>query len=168
MPLTPDELLLHLKALGIATRTAHHPPLHTVAESRALRGDIPGAQAKNLFVKDKKSRLFLVSTLEDAALDLKLLHQAIGAQGRVSFGSAELLDEILGLKPGSVTPFAAINDAQQRVTIVLDAALMAHDLLNFHPLANTRTTSIAASHLIVFLRACGHEPLIVALPRQKI
>lgn len=166
MPLTPDQLLQHLTAMGIATRTIHHPPLHTVAESHALRGKIPGAHAKNLFVKDKKSRLFLISTLEDAALDLKQAHLAIGGQGRVSFGSAELLDAVLGVRPGCVTPFAAIND-QGRVTIVLDAALMAHDLLNFHPLVNTSTTSIAATDLLAFLRASGHEPLIVALPRSN-
>ena len=166
MPCTPDELLAHLKAMGIATQTIYHPPLHTVAQSRALRGKIPGAHAKNLFVKDKKSRLFLISTLEDAALDLKQVHQAIGGQGRVSFGSAELLDEVLGVQPGCVTPLAAIND-KGRVTIVLDAALMAHGLLNFHPLVNTSTTSIAAADLLAFLRACGHEPLIVALPRSN-
>ena len=119
-----------------------------------LAGKIPGAHAKNLFVKDKKSRLFLISTLEDAALDLKQVHQAIGGQGRVSFGSAELLDEVLGVQPGCVTPLAAIND-KGRVTIVLDAALMAHGLLNFHPLVNTSTTSIAAADLLAFLRACG-------------
>ena len=166
MPCTPDELLAHLKAMGIATQTIHHPPLHTVAQSRALRGKIPGAHAKNLFVKDKKGRLFLISALENAALDLKQPHQSIGGQGRVSFGSAELLEEVLGVRPGCVTPFAAIND-QGRVTIVLDADLMAHNLLNFHPLANNSTTSIAATGLLTFLRASGHEPVIVALPKSN-
>ena len=166
MPVSPDELLHHLESLGIATTTVEHPELHTVEDSQKLRGDIAGAHSKNLFVKDKKSRLFLIVTLEDAALDLKSIHQAIGAQGRVSFGSAELLEEVWGVRPGSVTPFGAINDTEGRVTVVLDAQLMAHATLNFHPLVNTRTTSIAAADLLTFLDAARHPPLVAALPRQ--
>ena len=167
MPHNKDTLLQFLQNLGIATATVDHPPLHTVEESRQLRGQIAGAHAKNLFVKDKKSRLFVVATLEDAALDLKSLHHAIGAQGRVSFGAAALLEEVWGVRPGAVTPFGAINDTGNRVTMVLDAALMEHGLLNFHPLANTSTTSISARDLIAFLDATGHKPLIVPLPRQS-
>ena len=167
MPATPASLLRYVADLGIATTTVDHPPLRTVEESQQLRGEIHGAHSKNLFVKDKKSRLFLIVTLEDAALDLKALHQAIGAQGRVSFGSAELLEEVWGVKPGSVTPFGAINDTENRVTVVLDAALMAHALLNFHPLANTSTTTIARSDLLKFLGSVHHTPIVTALPRQS-
>lgn len=166
MPLSPSELLRYLAELGIEARTVSHPPLHTVEESRLLRGDIAGAHAKNLFVKDKKGRLFVVSTLEDAALDLKTLHQAIGAQGRVSFGSPELLEEVWGVRPGSVTPFGAVNDAGRRVTVVLDQALAAYEWVNFHPLTNTQTTSLRWADLLKFVRAAGHAPLIVPLPRQ--
>src|ERR1700722_17772137 len=123
-PATPEDLIARLDALGLATRTYEHPPLMTVEDSQALRGDIPGGHAKNLFVKDKKGRLFLLVLGEEAMIDLKRIHEKIGGQGRVSFGSAELLEEVWGVKPGAVTPFGAINDRAGRVTVVLDAALM--------------------------------------------
>jgi Ala-tRNA(Pro) deacylase len=166
MPATPEDLLAYLDQLGIATSTVEHPPLFTVEDSQALRGDVPGGHAKNLFVKDKKSRLFLLTLGEATEIDLKRVHEKIGAQGRVSFGSAELLEEVWGVKPGAVTPFGAINDKQGRVTFVLDAELMAHDRVNFHPLVNTRTTGLASADLLKFLRATGHEPVIAALARQ--
>jgi Ala-tRNA(Pro) deacylase len=163
MPATPEDLLAFLDSLAIPTSTVDHPPLFTVEESTALRGDIPGGHAKNLFVKDKKSRLFLLVLPEDAEVDLKRVHERIGGQGRVSFGSAELLGEVWGVRPGAVTPFGAINDPGGRVTVVLDAGLMAHERLNFHPLVNTRTTGLASADLVKFLRATGHDPLIVPL-----
>jgi Ala-tRNA(Pro) deacylase len=163
MPATPDELIAYLDGPGIANATVEHPPLHTVEDSRGLRGDIPGGHAKNLFVKDKKSRLFLLVVGEEARVDLKRAHEKIGAQGRVSFGSAELLEEVWGVKPGAVTPFGAINDTSGRVTVVLDAELMRHERVNFHPLVNTRTTGISSSDLLAFLRATGHEPLVASL-----
>jgi Ala-tRNA(Pro) deacylase len=163
MPATPENLLAFLARLAIPTDTVEHPSLFTVEESTALRGEIPGGHTKNLFVKDKKSRLFLLVLGEDAQIDLKRVHEIIGGQGRVSFGSAELLEEVWGVRPGSVTPFGAINDESGRVTVVLDAAMMTHDRLNFHPLVNTRTMGLASADLVRFLRATGHEPLIVAL-----
>jgi Ala-tRNA(Pro) deacylase len=163
MPASPDDLLAYLAALGIETTTVDHPPLHTVEDSRALRGDIPGGHAKNLFVKDKKGRLFLLVVGEEATIDLKRAPKEIGAQGRVSFGSPELLEDVWGVRPGAVTPFGAINDNAGLVTVVLDADMMRSDRLNFHPLVNTRTTGLASSDLVKFLRATGHEPLIVAL-----
>ncbi len=147
--------------------TVEHPPLHTVEESQALRGDIPGGHVKNLFVKDKKSRLFLLVLGEETPVDLKRVHEKIGAQGRVSFGSAELLEEVWGVKPGAVTPFGAINDASGRVTVVLDATMMRYARLNFHPLVNTRTTGLASADLVKFLRATGHEPMVVELGRAR-
>jgi Ala-tRNA(Pro) deacylase len=158
-----DELFALLARLGIETRTVDHPPLFTVAQSRALRGLIPGGHTKNLFLKDKKDRLFLVVAGEDAAIGLKSLHEKIGAHGRLSFGRAELLRETLGVAPGSVTPFAAINDRGGRVAVILDRAMLDHAFLNFHPLENTRTTTIAAADLIRFLDATGHPPAIVAV-----
>src|SRR6202042_3031252 len=140
MPATPKDLLAFLDRLGVAHETVEHPPLHTVEESQSLRGQIPGGHSKNLFLKDKKSRLFLLTVGEEAQVDLKRVHEKIGASGRVSFGSAELLEEVWGVRPGAVTPFGAINDPEGRVTVVLDAALMRHARLNFHPLVNTRTT----------------------------
>jgi len=139
MAATPDELFAFLDRLGIAHASVTHPPLFTVEESRALRGKIPGGHTKNLFLKDKRDALFLVVAEEDAAIDLKGLHRLLGASGRFSFGSADLLRETLGVDPGAVTPFAAINDIAGRVTVVLDAAMMQHTTLNYHPLANTMT-----------------------------
>jgi Ala-tRNA(Pro) deacylase len=163
MPKTPDELIEHLRDLGVETSTFEHPPLHTVEDALALRGDIEGAHAKNLFVKDKKSRLFLLVLGEATQIDLKRVHEKIGAQGRVSFGSAELLEDVWGVRPGAVTPFGAINDAGGRVTVVLDADLMRNARVNFHPLVNTRTTGLTPADLIKFLESTGHSPLIVAM-----
>src|ERR1700722_19919879 len=134
MPVSPEDLLAYLAALGIETETLDHPALFTVEDSRALRGIIPGGHTKNLFLKDKKGRLFLLTLGETDIVDLKRVHEKIGAQGRVSFGSAEQLEEVWGVRPGAVTPFGAINDHEVRVTVVLDAGLMRHARLNFHPL----------------------------------
>jgi Ala-tRNA(Pro) deacylase len=163
MPTSPEDLLDYLGSLSIEAETVDHPALHTVEDSRALRGDIPGGHTKNLFVKDKKNRLFLLVLGEEAVIDLKRVHEKIGAQGRVSFGSAELLEEVWGVRPGAVTPFGAINDEAGRVRVVLDEAMMRHQRLNFHPLVNTRTTGLANADLVKFLRATGHEPLVVSL-----
>ena len=163
MHATEDDLRTFLACLGIRTTTVTHPPLFTVDESRALRGVIPGAHTKNLFLKDRKDTIFLVTTLEDAVIDLKHLRKRIGASGKVSFGRPELLLDTLGVTPGAVTVFGLINDRRGRVNVVLDKDLMAHAFINCHPLVNTATTTIAAADLIGFVRATGHEPLIVAL-----
>ncbi len=160
MPAKPDDLFAFLDKLGIPHETQHHPAVFTVEESKRLRGVLPGAHVKNLFVKDKKSRLFLISALEDTRIDLKRIHEIIGGSGRVSFGSGDLLIEVLGVEPGSVTPFAALNDAAGRVTVVLDARLMALERINVHPLVNTMTTGVHRDDLVKFLRATGHDPLV--------
>lgn len=160
MPKTPADLFAALDSLAITHTTVKHPPLFTVEEARSLRGSVPGGHTKNLFLRDKKSSLYLVVALEDALIDLKGLHRLLGATGRFSFGSADLLREVWGVAPGSVTPFGAINDTEGRVTVVLDAAMMEHELLNYHPLDNTMTTTIGRADLIKFLRSTGHEPRI--------
>lgn len=162
MPATPEDLFARLDALNIATTTHEHPPLHTVEESRRLRGALPGGHCKNLYLRDKKKRNWLLVTLEDREVDLKAVSTLLGA-GRLSFGSADRLMEFLGVTPGSVTPFALINDPEQRVTVVLDAAMLKVDPLNYHPLVNTATTAIAPHDLLAFIRAGGHAPRIVAL-----
>ncbi len=153
-----------LAELGLAVTTTRHAAVFTVEQSRHLRGIIPGGHVKNLFLKDKKGRLFLVVAEEETRIDLKRLHEAIGASGRLSFCSADTLRAVLGVEPGSVTPLAALNDREGLVSVILDAALMEHEPLNVHPLVNTMTTSIAREDLLRFLRATGHEPAIVALP----
>jgi Ala-tRNA(Pro) deacylase len=160
MPTTPDQLFAALDDLGIAHTTVKHPPLFTVEQSRALRGQIAGGHTKNLFLRDKKNALYLVVAEEDAEIELKGLHRLLGATGRFSFGSADLLREVLGVTPGAVTPFGAINDTQGRVTVVLDATLMAHETINCHPLVNTMTTSLKRGDLVKFLQSTGHEPRI--------
>jgi Ala-tRNA(Pro) deacylase len=164
-PLTPDALFARLDGLGIAHRTYSHPPVFTVAEAVSLRGALPGGHCKSLFLKDKKAGLWLVVALEECRVDLKRLADVLGAP-RFSFGSAELLHQVLGVRPGSVTPFAAVNDGEGRVTVVLERAMLEHDPLNYHPLENDRTTAIAPAGLIRFLEACGHQPLVVDIPSR--
>ena len=166
MAASREELLAKLGELGIETVTVEHPALFTVEQSKALRGDIPGAHTKNLFLKCKKGTLWLVVALESTQVDLKTLHGRLGS-GRLSFGSGELLGEVLGVVPGSVTPFAVINDKAGRVSVVLDEALMAYGRLNFHPLVNTATTGIAPSDLLTFLADCGHSPAVLALEANE-
>lgn len=163
MPASPDDLFAFLDQLDIAHTTVTHPPLFTVEQSQALRGTIAGGHTKNLFVRDKKGKVFLLVAPEDAAIELKSLHRPLGATGRFSFGSADLMRELLGVEPGSVTAFGAINDKTARVTVVLDRTLMKHDMLNCHPLVNTMTTTIASADLVKFLQATGHEPRIEPL-----
>lgn len=163
MPTAADELLTRLDALGIVHKTHHHPPLRTVEDSKALRGSLPGGHCKNLFLKDKKGQVWLVVADEDRAIDMKILRRQIGAGGTLSFGKPALLFDLLGVYPGAVTPFALINDKDVQVRVVLDRNMMAKTLLNFHPLVNTQTTAISSDDLLVFIRACGHDPAIVDL-----
>ncbi|HET7491729.1 MAG TPA: prolyl-tRNA synthetase associated domain-containing protein [Bradyrhizobium sp.] len=163
MPATPDELFAYLDTLGIAHKTVTHPAVFTVGEARELRGAVAGGHTKNLFLRDKKGAPYLVVAPEDAAIELRSLHRLLGASGRFSFGSAELMRDVLGVLPGSVTPFAAINDKEGLVSVVLDASLMRHEALNFHPLVNTATTTISRDGLLKFLAATGHAPRIEPL-----
>jgi Ala-tRNA(Pro) deacylase len=161
-PAGRGDLERRLAELSISTSTVEHPPVFTVEDARALRGEIAGGHCKNLFLKDKKDRIWLVVCLEEAQVDLKRLPARIGS-ARLSFGRPELLAEVLGVEPGSVTPFALINDVNHRVNVVLEAAMMRHEVLNYHPLVNSATMSIRAADLMTFIRACGHQPSLVKL-----
>ena len=161
MQRTQAELFDFLAGLGVEVSTVSHPPLFTVADSQALRGEIPGGHTKNLFLKDKKDSFFLLTVGEEAQVDLKQIHHLIGAAGRVSFGKPEALLELLGVTPGAVTAFALINDPQGAVKFIIDSNLMEHETINAHPLTNDATTSIAAGDLLRFARATGHEPAIL-------
>ncbi len=165
--LSPQDLLNRFAELGIAADTVEHEPVFTVAESRPIKARIPGAHSKNLFVKDKKGRFFLISAKDETAIDLKRLHETIGASGRVSFGSADQMRALLGVEPGSVTAFAVVNDREGQVTMILDANLMEHERVNFHPLINSMTTGISRDDLVRFLRSTGHEPRILRLPEPQ-
>ncbi|KXJ51283.1 prolyl-tRNA synthetase associated domain-containing protein [Thalassospira sp. ER-Se-21-Dark] len=157
-PSTP--LFDHLAKLGIETKTHEHEPLFTVEDSQALRGDLPGLHSKNLFVKDKKGALWLVVAEEETEIRMNHLHKRLGC-ARLSFGKPELLIETLGIKPGSVTPFALLNDRDRKVNLALDAKLANGDLLNFHPLRNDRTTTISSADLLTFIGSLGYEAMII-------
>lgn len=165
MPATRQQLFDYFADLGIVTETVEHAPVFTVAESSQLHREVPGGHSKNLFLQDKKGRLFLVVALAETRVDLKALQKALPAD-RWSFGKADLLFETLGVLPGSVTPFSLINDTAGRVTVVLDADMMAFERLNFHPLENTATTNIARDDLVRFIRATGHEPVVIKLQSE--
>lgn len=160
-PFDDAGLFARLDELGLTHKTVEHEALYTVEQSRALRGDLDGAHIKNLFLRDKKRRMWLVTVLENREMDLKALRHRIGAQGNLSFGNAELLMENLGIIPGAVTPFSVINDRDGAVTMVLDKALTEIDPVNAHPLRNDRTTAIAPQDLASFLEAENHAPLIL-------
>ena len=160
-PFDDAVLFARLDELDLAHETVEHEALYTVEQSRALRGDLPGAHIKNLFLRDKKRRMWLITVLEDREMDLKALRHRIGAQGNLSFGNAELLMQHLGVIPGAVTPFSVINDREGNVTMVLDKALLEIDPVNAHPLRNDRTTAIAPQDLAGFLEAENHAPLVL-------
>lgn len=162
MPITRTELFARLDALGIVHKTQDHAPVMTVEESRFLHETIAGVHTKNLFLRDEKGALFLVSAPHERRIDLKTLHKRINSR-RLSFGSAELLRTHLGVEPGSVTPLAAINDADGKVRVVLDQWMTEQALVNCHPLENTATTTLGSRDLVRFLTAVGHAPLILAL-----
>lgn len=165
-PEPPDHrpLYARLDALAIAYSHHEHAPVFTVAESRALRGQLAGAHIKNLFLRDKKRRMFLVTVLEDKPVDLKALKGVLGAQGNLSFGDAERLWTHLGVRPGSVTPLAALNDVDGAVTVALDRDLLAADTVYCHPLRNDMNTGLAPGDLVRFLEAEGHLPQIIEIP----
>lgn len=171
MAATRQDLMAFLDRLGLAVVTHEHAAVFTVAESEGIKTAMPGGHTKNLFLKDKKGALILISALAETTIALKDLNRRLGC-GRLSFGKPELLEEVLGVTPGSVTAFALINDqpfhdpagktSGPRVRFLIDAALLVHDPINFHPLENTATTAISPDDFLTFARACGHEPEIIA------
>jgi len=161
MPKTAEDLFAFLDSLDIAHKTKAHAPVFTVSESASLRDEIPGGHTKNLFVKDKKDQFFVITVEENASVDLKTVHKVIGASSRVSFGNPEKMLQFLGVVPGSVTVFGALNDTDNNVTFVLDEDLMREEVINGHPLSNDATTSIGRDDLIRFLEATGHTPLVL-------
>lgn len=159
-PATRATLFAFLDAHGIAHRTLEHPPVFRVGEGDEFKAALPGGHSKNLFLKDTKGQLWLVSALQQTTVDLKALPRAIGS-ARLSFGSPELMRDTLGVSPGSVTAYALINDRDRRVRFVLDAALLRTDPVNFHPLSNDATTAVSRDGLLAFLAALGVAPLVV-------
>src|SRR4029453_1330257 len=164
---TRDDLLAFLAAHGIDQTTYDHPAVFTVGESGKIKEDIPGAHTKNLFLKDARDQLWLVSAEGHAQIDLKRLHTVIGS-ARLSFGNAQLMEETLGVTPGSVTAFGLLNDRDHRVRFVLDRTLAEADLVNFHPLVNNATTTVSRDGFLHFLSAVGVSPLVVDFAAMQV
>jgi Ala-tRNA(Pro) deacylase len=162
-PATPEELLARLEALGIEATTHRHEPVYTVEEAQAVKGELPGAHTKNLFLRDKKGTMWLVVALHDRDVDLHALAGTLQTRGRLSFGSAERLMRYLGVTAGSVTPFALLNDHDGKVSVVLDSGLRGQEVWNAHPLDNAMTTAVKRDDMLRFLEAVGHPPQWVTL-----
>lgn len=165
LPTSPQQLIDYLNSLSIAHHVIRHPPLFTVEDSKALRGDLPGHHIKNLFLRDKRETMFLVVAQEDRRVDLKALAGAIGA-GKLSFASAERLMTYLGVLPGAVTPFAVINDKDRKVGVFLDRTILGGGKVHCHPLVNDMTVALEPDELLRFLRATGHEPRLIDIPER--
>ena len=155
------DLYQQLDTLGVKHTTYRHKSLFTVEESQALRGSLPGAHIKNLFLRDKKKNIWLITTLENRQVNLKALRKPLKTSGSLSFGNAKLLMNVLGVIPGAVTPFGVLNDHKGRATMVLDQAILNQELVNAHPLRNDRTTAINPNGLLQFLEAQQHTPVIL-------
>lgn len=156
-----EKLFQRFAELAIDAPTVPYPAHATVEEGKALRGAMTGTFTKNLLLKDKKGRHFLLSFHEDRALDLKTLHKRLGARGQLGFASGERVTEYLGVLPGALTPLGLINDRTGAVTAVVDASLMETEQVNFHPLVNTESTGLRPQDLLHFIRSCEREPMLV-------
>lgn len=164
MPATRADLFARLDTLQIAHRTVEHPPIFTVDEGRDLKASMPGGHSKNLFLKDKKDRLFLAVCHCGTAVDLVGYGKIAGAKGRLSFGKPALMTATLGVIPGAVTPFALINESAVALAeVAVDDALMRWERVWFHPLENTASTAVSPAGLLAFIRACGFEPRLLDL-----
>lgn len=166
MPTSPDSLLQGLTSLHIAYELYHHVPLFKVGDGDDIERDIPGLHTRNLFLRDKKKRNFLVVLPAEKKIDLKKLESVLQSQ-RLSFGSPERLWMYLGVRPGSVCPFAIMNDTENHVQIYLDEGMMQADIVNYHPLLNRMTVSLSPKDLIKFIESTGHEAHIVNLDNTQ-
>ena len=161
LPTSPETLLDKLAGLDISFTTHTHPPLRTVEDAKAFRGDLPGAHIKNLYLRDRKKRNFLVVMQEDQQVDLKSFWGQVGSD-RLSFGSADRLFEILGVRPGAVSPFTLINDPEHKVQLILDADLADQSCLYAHPLVNDMTLGLSGADLLRFTAYTGHQPHLLS------
>ena len=157
-------ILAALDAVGVSYRMHRHPPVHTVDESVRLRGDIACVHLKNLFLRDKRERMWLLTVREDRSVDLRVVRQLLGTSGNPSFGSAERLRRTLGVEPGSVTPLAVVHDPDASVTVLLDASVRGETPIGVHPGHNAATVVLTANDLERFLVHVGHAPTWLALP----
>lgn len=166
LPTTPQALMDKLKDLGIAFTLHHHRAVFTVAEAMEVERGMEGAQCRNLFLRDKKKNNFLVVLRNETEVDIKKLQPLIGAD-KLSFGSPDRLWEYLGVRPGSVCPYAIVNDVGQNVQIFLDKSMLESSLVNYHPLINTMTIGTKPEDLLRFIESTGHTPHVIDLTPAK-
>lgn len=166
-PVSPQQLFAIFDRLGIGWQLYHHRPIFTVAEGEDLKKSIPGLHCRNLFLRDRRKAMFLVVAANETKIDLRALQDRLGCD-RLSFGSPERLWDMLGVRPGSVCPFAIINDRQAQVRIILDASMMQADHVAYHPLENTMSVVLTPDDLLKFIvEGAGHRPEIVELPAPE-
>jgi len=159
-PASPQDIFNALDALSIKHSTINHPPMRTVDDSRAHRNGVPGGYSKNLFLRNKKGAMVLLTLCEDRMVDLKAFGSTL-AMGKPSFASHQRLMHYLGVIPGAVTPLAVINDKSKQVKVVLDAVLLQKDPLHFHPCDNSMTTTLSSADLLKFIREYHSEPMLI-------
>ena len=162
LPTPPKDLLKTLQSLDIEYKYHEHAPTFTVEESDKLKTHIAGVHCRNLYLRDKKKKNFLIVAANETEVDMKRLQEKLGC-GRLSFGSADRLWEFLGIRPGSVCPFTVINDPEHHVQVVLDAHMMRADIVNYHPMDNAMTIGITPEDLLKFFAYTGHEPITLDL-----
>lgn len=151
-------LFERFEALGIPVETHAHAPVFTVEQARAARVRHDGVHVKNLFLRDKRGAMWLVTLPEDARVDLQALARKLGAR-RLSFGSPGRLRDYLGVEPGSVTPLAAMHDAQGAVTVVVAGEVLDAPVVHCHPMTCDRTVTLSGADLSRFLTHAGHPPV---------
>lgn len=159
-PYTPENLLQALADLGLKTSTLHHEAVFRVGDGEGIKDQLPGAHTKNLFLKDDKGQLWLISAEQNTQINLKTLPKTIGS-GRLSFGSPERLYDALGVTPGSVTALGLINDPDHKVKFILDKTLADADIVNFHPLTNTATTALSQADFRAFIASLGRTLRVI-------
>lgn len=157
LPTTPDQLFAILDELEIKYEVFNHKPIFTVAEGLDMERNIPGLHCRNLFIRDKKGKMFLVVAANETKVNMKELQTKLEC-GRLSFGSHDRLWQYLGIRTGSVCPFCIINDKAGDVEIILDEYMMNAELVNYHPLDNSMTMGLTPQDLIKFIKHTGHEP----------
>ena len=165
LPTSSEQILAHLTTLGIPTETITHPPVFTVEEAKTVRDLTKGGHVKNLFLRNKKGAMWLITLMEDKRVDLKALGEVLGS-GKLSFGSPERLEQYLGVYPGSVTALAIHNDTAGQVAFVMDQDLFEHETINVHPLRNDMTTNMKTEDVVAFAKAANHMPAIIQIPKR--
>ncbi|XP_020680576.1 uncharacterized protein LOC110098183 isoform X2 [Dendrobium catenatum] len=169
MGYTKTQLLAYLKKLQIDFATYEHPVVLTVEAQAKYVGYLRGSLSKNLLLKDKKHRYYVISALAGTNVDLKVMSQRLGlGKGGLRMAPEEALQEILQVPLGCVTPFALINDSARAVSLLLDQAFKAQECCFFHPLSNDTTISLSASNLDKFLMSIGRNPSYVDFEAETV